>query len=473
MTNRILAASLALALASLPLRPAAAQASASHQVRACQQSVGNAALEVGGLAQVGGVLHLRLAGEPLRPFVLLLDSEADGHTLAGVQLCVGPDPIVLADGFQNPFFVLPPSGVFQMDLPIPDDAALAGQTFHLQGAIADAASPNGLLAVSNLASFQVAAPGPVETVFFEDFEAGWGSWWVTNGTWEIGAPSSGPGAAWSGLQCAATSLAGNYPNTTTRLVSPAMHLPPLGPGQELRLDYRVWFSLSDYDSTTVQVSTDGGQTWATPACTTSLTGTGSGVWSQASADLSDYADQTLVLGFRLSSAGNYSSSGAYLDDLRVVRGTPFFASPQDWEDGLGPWWTVSNGTWEVGAPTYGPSSARSGNQCAGTNLDGTYTNNTSRLISPPLELPVGSPQLWFWHWFSLSDYDYGYVDVSIDDGCTWINLSGYSGTSNGSWTPTMVPLAAYAGQTVRLALRMQTGGNYTSSGWYVDDLEIK
>ena len=55
--------------------------------------------------------------------------------------------------------------------------------------------------------------------FTGTFESGWSGWTADCGVWQIGAPTSGPGSAHSGTQCAATVLAGNYPAyTDSRLV---------------------------------------------------------------------------------------------------------------------------------------------------------------------------------------------------------------------------------------------------------------
>ena len=50
--------------------------------------------------------------------------------------------------------------------------------------------------------------------FSGDFESGWTGWGASRGVWQIGTPSAGPGACFSGTQCAGTNLSGNYwPNT--------------------------------------------------------------------------------------------------------------------------------------------------------------------------------------------------------------------------------------------------------------------
>jgi len=58
---------------------------------------------------------------------------------------------------------------------------------------------------------EIAAPLPT-VLYSSDFESDDGGFVVsgTNPSWEVGKPTSGPGAAHSGLVVWATNLAGNY-----------------------------------------------------------------------------------------------------------------------------------------------------------------------------------------------------------------------------------------------------------------------
>ena len=155
---------------------------------------------------------------------------------------------------------------------------------------------------------------------------------------------------------------------------------------------------------------------------------------------------------------------------------------EDWEDGQGDW-DVSNGVWQVGAPTAGSGGAHGGSQCAGTVLDGSYPNFTdSRLISPSIRLPDVSGdeeiRLRFWHWFSFDRGDAGYVQISVYDEVTaewsaWDNIFGPISRYSAGWTrsPTTY-LTAYEGQKVRIAFYHTADGSYTDAGWYIDDIKL-
>ena len=314
-----------------------------------------------------------------------------------------------------------------------------------------------------------------DTTFFEGFESGSGSWYATNGVWEVGVPSTGPGSAHSGQNCAGTILGGNYPdNANTRLVSPQIALP----SGHVQLKFWHWFSIEDgYDQGVIQVSTDNGISWQT--LTNPEYDGNSGAWTQACVDLSSYAGSTVRIGFYFTSNWNATGSGWYVDDVCIEVGPETFPNPEDFETGIGDW-GADNGLWEVGVPTAGPSSAHSGQSCVGTVLGGNYADNANtRLVSPQIALiprPGQSPELFFWQWHSMENgYDWGQVQVSVNGG-PWQTVPGYDGHftgSNPTWSQSYVPLSAFADSTARIGFYFASNWNATSSGWYIDDVRIE
>ncbi len=155
---------------------------------------------------------------------------------------------------------------------------------------------------------------------------------------------------------------------------------------------------------------------------------------------------------------------------------------EDWESGAG-LWNASNGVWEVGTPLHGTTECM-GNQCAGTNLDGNYPYGTySRLESVEIDLPAAPADdvLWLaiWHWYSNSasyGTDQGWIQI-------WTAAEGWHDLSHGFtrtgqvWTPFLVDITAYAGQTVRLGFlfddAQQSGyPDRQGPGWFVDEIRI-
>ena len=181
--------------------------------------------------------------------------------------------------------------------------------------------------------------------------------------------------------------------------------------------------------------------------------------------------------------------------VSVISITQAIAGPlsENFELGIGNWY-ADNGVWQVGTPGAGPDNCHSGNQCAGTVLNGDYPFDTkSRFISPTIILPAvtGADEihLRFWHWFSYSDYisntlggpafDGGWMQISVynEDEQTWSDFAmtstAVSSTST-EWTLKDVDLTAYASKRVRIAFYHipYIATPNVSSGWYIDDIEI-
>jgi hypothetical protein len=329
----------------------------------------------------------------------------------------------------------------------------------------------------------------------EGFEQGIGDWYAETGTWQVGVPTSGPGAAHSGTNCAATILNGNYADAPgwggSRFISPAFSVPAAN--QFPRLRFWHWYTFacancfesSGCDYGVVEAKGTNG-TWE--AVSPTYYGTGGG-WTYASVDLSAYAGQTVQVAFHVvygQSGCENTAAGWYVDDIGLNTGTPVFNNPEGFEQGIGDWY-AETGTWQVGVPTSGPGAAHSGTNCAATILNGNYADTPgwggSRLVSPKLILPPApsSPALRFWHWYSFacancfesSGCDYGVVEVKAGTN-GWAALSpNYTGNGGGVWTYPFFDLTAYGGQTVQFAFHIvynQSGCENTAPGWYVDDV---
>ena len=333
----------------------------------------------------------------------------------------------------------------------------------------------------------------------EGFEGGWGGWRVDYiggqttdfGIWEIGVPTSGPGAAHSGTNCAATVLAGNYAeDRTARLVSPAFAVPAAD--QLPRLRFWHWWSIGAHDRVQVQIKV-GTNIWQ--GLSESITADSFGRWSRAWLDLTRYAGQTVQLGFYFESHNDYWGStvgpGWYVDDLRIETGPPAAfvlpGQPEGFEGGWGGWrvdyiggQTTDFGIWEIGVPTSGPGAAHSGTNCAATVLAGNYPEDrTARLVSPAFAVPAADqlPRLRFWHWWSIGAHDWAQVQIKVGTN-VWQGLSESITTDSSSrWSRAWLDLTRYAGQTVQLGFYFESHNDYWGStvgpGWYVDDLRIE
>ena len=346
-----------------------------------------------------------------------------------------------------------------------------------------------------------------QTVLWEEnWDASWEDrWYVDFGTWEVGMPTSGPDTTHDGDMCAATILAGNYPEAqSTRLIKIAPFEVPSA-SENPRLRFWHWYSFSTSDYGQVQVRIAGQSNWT--ALSSGRYGHGSvgyhssSRWTRPSLDLSAYAGQTIELCFYFYSSCTdewpngcvtHVAPGWYIDEILVETGMRIQPDPEDWESGIGDWYT-DFGVWEIGTPTVaGPSTAHSGSQCASTILNGNYQEGSpSRLISSPFTVPSASenPRLRFWHWYSFSTSDYGQVQVRIAGQSNWTALSsgryghgsvGYHSSSR--WTRPSLDLSAYAGQTIELCFYFYSSCTdewpngcvtHVAPGWYIDEILVE
>ncbi len=120
-----------------------------------------------------------------------------------------------------------------------------------------------------------------------------------------------------------------------------------------------------------------------------------------------------------------------------------------------------------------------------TTTDYTLTTGVDYTLSGPALLS-------FWHRFDTEeDWDGGVVELTQNNGATWIDLgpyfisNGYNGTLGDAgragfsgaslWILSQINLEAFCSQTVRIRFRMITDSNTdcapsTNCGWFVDDI---
>jgi carboxypeptidase T len=123
---------------------------------------------------------------------------------------------------------------------------------------------------------------------------------------------------------------------------------------------------------------------------------------------------------------------------------------------------------------------------------GNYVNNATvtMTLTDPIDLTgLNNPQLVFYTKFDIeSDWDYGQVQVSTNNGSTWIALEGeytepgvgsfqppgepvYDGIVN-DWVKEEISLADYVSSQFKIRFRLITDVAVTRDGWYLDDIGI-
>ncbi|MEM7371521.1 MAG: choice-of-anchor J domain-containing protein [Bacteroidota bacterium] len=148
---------------------------------------------------------------------------------------------------------------------------------------------------------------------------------------------------------------------------------------------------------------------------------------------------------------------------------------EDFENGTG-LWSASNGIFEVGIAGSGIV-PHSGNQLAATILQGNYpTQANSRFTSPPIVLPeqAGMQQLKlsFWHYFEHGFVSESKLQLSTNNGMSWIDLSEPFDDFSGVWTRYLLDISAYAGQTIQIGFFFESSIHQTELGYYLDDVLI-
>jgi hypothetical protein len=329
------------------------------------------------------------------------------------------------------------------------------------------------------------------TYFLEDWEDGLGLWNVSNGVWEVGAPSYGTSFRF-GNACAATNLDGAYQtNTFSRLESAPITLPTSLEDGVLWLGFWHWYSNSAQygsDFGVMQVKVDHpDSTWQDVSLQFKRT---SSIWAPYYVDITEYAGQDVLLGLLMDDAVSpydYRGPGWYVDEIRIFDGafdelseinTFEHTDEYSWDG-----WYPSRGQWQLGTPGNGPGTAYSGTSCFGTVLNGIYSAHANaRLISPEFALPAspadGLLYLSFMQYVSLSSADgWDVGHVQIDDGSGWVTLQTQTPRHNmgNRWTERTLDISDYSGSTVRLGFLIDDDVNpydNRSNGWYIDDVRF-
>ena len=147
--------------------------------------------------------------------------------------------------------------------------------------------------------------------------------------------------------------------------------------------------------------------------------------------------------------------------------------------------------WEVGVPTYGPSSASSGSNVVGTRLNGNYEGLVnSLLISPPIDLSDATSDsiLRFQDWSELDNYQGAFEDTAevwigeIPENSSSTDQIVYGQKaalinkySKSSWQEHYINLSRYKGKKiiVMFALRWAGYSERKKAGYYIDDFKLE
>ncbi|QQS35652.1 MAG: immune inhibitor A [Ignavibacteriales bacterium] len=179
------------------------------------------------------------------------------------------------------------------------------------------------------------------------------------------------------------------------------------------------------------------------------------------------------------------------DTLNLIVGVPTFVFADTTNNPLTLWtiagtpttapkWAATTSSFNTAPNSY--TDSPSGNYVANSTVTMTLTNpiNLSGFTNPRLT--------YYTKWDIESDWDYGQVEISTNNGSTWIPLQGqYMNPGTGSFQPNGEPLydgtraewvreeislASYISSTVKFRFELKTDGSQQRDGWYVDDIGV-
>ena len=339
----------------------------------------------------------------------------------------------------------------------------------------------------------VACTAPGYTFQFdwsEDFEAGDGGFTVSGATttWEWGAPTSGPGAAHSGVNVWATDLDGDYLNNENGYItSPVIDLSSYA-GAAFILEWYQWaVTESSYDEIRVEASNNGGASWN--LVYGPLSGSISPAWSKVQVVLSSsYAVPGFEVRFHFTSDSISVRPGWYIDDIGISVQYPppptvVYSENFDMADG-GYTHSGAQDEWGWGVPsTAFPGGCNGGSAgCWDTDLAGNYADSADyTLYSPVIDLSgvnllPGSSLFLKWaqaiHIESAS-YDHADAFASLN-GAADSTLWSHTGSDRTEQWNEKGPfdISSAAGGSLQLKFRLTSDSLINYEGWSVDDVQV-
>lgn len=163
----------------------------------------------------------------------------------------------------------------------------------------------------------------------------------------------------------------------------------------------------------------------------------------------------------------------------------------------------------IGSNAWSLSTAQSHSPSTSYFAPAPSSRTTASLASPVVAIPAGATglQLKFWHRHAFNNGDAGRLELSVDGGATWFDVTdagsgasfaanGYNGTVSSSgpasgrnefagksaWTGTvsafaevvvnLADTAKFAGKNFRARWRIATNSSTASTGWHVDSVSL-
>ncbi len=277
--------------------------------------------------------------------------------------------------------------------------------------------------------------------------------------------NTGPASAHTGSYYAYAEATGN-PNSEALLTSDCIDFSLFEHGF---LSFRYHMQGSDIGSLSVDLRIVGESTWTSLF---SVSGDQGGQWIYKKIDLSDYDRSVIQLRFQANTgagdAGDIAIDGCYLYAEKICVGPLLSEEGQGFENGLGQWVSQSPGDW-FQAYNYdaeeGPAGGCQGLQFAKLETPSSASAQNYGVLTGPCvditnALIAEASFCYYINRINSGSASQGQldIDVSTDDGATWIPRLTLNGES-GSWQTASIDLSAYVGSAVRVRFRGQINGN--------------
>lgn len=203
----------------------------------------------------------------------------------------------------------------------------------------------------------------------------------------------------------------------------------------------------------------------------------------APGEYTDYADRGL---YRYEVSGFVGGQETARTRVHEFAGVVTCHGEDDFESGAaGQWisedgWSVTAANAASGVFSFTDSPAGTYRGCNGV-LESCFLN-TIATFGVPVDLPPGS-SLDFDHiCITEATFDFGIVELSRDNGQSWIELARYDESAYPEWAdlvagPTdwkhaALDLSPYAYQRVLVRFRLYSDSNLEHDGWYVDNVRV-
>ncbi len=321
--------------------------------------------------------------------------------------------------------------------------------------------------------------------YTEGFENTLGAWTqstVDDINWTVdanGTPSNntGPASASQGTYYVFVEASSpNFPSKRAILNSPCFDLSALS---EATFSFKYHqFGSTDMGTIDLELSDDEGATWTS---IWNSSGNQGNSWLTANVDLTAYVGGGVQLRFNRFVGGTWQADIA-IDDVSLIDGAVVvtgcsggitsFPYTEGFENTLGAWsqssaddinWTVdANGTPSNGT---GPSSAIQGSYYIFVEASGNgtgYPNKRAIINSPCYDLNAQSSASFSFNYHQYGSTDMGTLalEVSNDNGSSWVSMWNSSGNLGNSWQSANVDLTAYVGGSIQLRFNRVTGSTW-------------